>query len=43
MLERLGEVPGVWLDLDAYSDAYDEMYENIAFCTGSGGSGFIFI
>lgn len=31
MLERLGEVPGVWLDLDAYSDAYDAAYEHIAF------------
>lgn len=31
MLEGLGGVPGVWLDLDAYSDAYDEAYEHIAF------------
>ncbi|HEY3682597.1 MAG TPA: hypothetical protein VGL93_06135 [Streptosporangiaceae bacterium] len=28
---RLIEVPGVWLDLDAYSDAYDDAYENIVF------------
>lgn len=31
MLERLAEVPSVWLDLDAYSDAYDEAYKHIVF------------
>lgn len=31
MLERLAEVPSVWLDLGAYSDAYDAAYEHIVF------------
>lgn len=31
MLERLAEVPSVWLDFDAYSYAYDEAYKGIAF------------
>lgn len=31
MLERIGEHPATWLDLDAYSDAFDEAYVDIAF------------